>query len=143
MKTQLNARVNPACVELIKLERNGIPGCSSDGEALESMIFGAATSPQARQFNTQADMKDRCLAADQRVREAHHAKHKSRKICNTKKIRLPSRTERWLRWRQNLTIHPSTSSYGRWRASVAGRRDRKMFPATGFTELKRSDRTVK
>ena len=37
MKTQLNVRLNPVCVELIKLERKSIPGCRSDGEALESI----------------------------------------------------------------------------------------------------------
>jgi hypothetical protein len=74
-KTQLNVRVNPVSVELIKLERKSIPGCNSDGEALEAMIFRAVTSPQARQIITQAAMKDPCLAAARRAWEADHAKH--------------------------------------------------------------------
>ncbi len=46
LKSQLNVRIAPACVALIKLERRNIPGCASDGEALESIIFRAATSPE-------------------------------------------------------------------------------------------------
>ncbi len=77
MKTQLNVRLLPVCVELIKLERKSIPGCSSDGEALESLIFRASTSPEARQIIRQAALKDPLQAAAQRAREADHAKHKS------------------------------------------------------------------
>ena len=49
LKSQLNVRLSPVCMDLIKLERKNIPGCASDGEALESIIFRAATSPEARQ----------------------------------------------------------------------------------------------
>ena len=77
MKTQLNVRITPVCVELIKLERKFIPGCNSDGEALESLIFRASTSPQARQIIRQAALKDPLQAAAQRAREADHAKQKS------------------------------------------------------------------
>jgi len=77
MKTQLTVRVTQVCVELIKLERKSIPGCGSDGEALESMIFRASTSPQARQLITQAAMKDPLFAAAQRAWDADHAKRKS------------------------------------------------------------------
>jgi hypothetical protein len=64
-------------VELIKLERKSIPGCNSDGEALQSLIFRASTSPQARQIIRQAALKDPLQAAAQRAREVDHAKHKS------------------------------------------------------------------
>ena len=77
MKVQLNVRVTPLCVDLIKLERKSIPGCTSDGEALESMIFRAATSPEARQLITQAVLKDPLYAAAQRAWEADQAKRKS------------------------------------------------------------------
>jgi hypothetical protein len=77
MKTQLNVRITPVCVELIKLERKSIPGCNSDGEALQSLIFRASTSPQARQIIRQAALKDPLQAAAQRAREVDHAKHKS------------------------------------------------------------------
>jgi len=77
MKTQLNVRLIPACLELIKLERKSIPGCNSDGEALQSLIFRASTSPQARQIIRQAALKDPLQAAAQRAREADHAKRKS------------------------------------------------------------------
>ena len=77
MKTQLTVRVTQVCVELIKLERKSIPGCSSDGEALESMIFRASTSPQALQLIKQAALKDPLFAAAQRAWEAEHAKRKS------------------------------------------------------------------
>ena len=77
MKTQLNVRLIPVCVELIKLERKSIPGCNSDGEALQSLIFRASTSPQARQMIRQAALKDPLQAAAQRAREVDHAKHKS------------------------------------------------------------------
>ena len=74
MKTQLTVRVTQVCVELIKLERKSIPGCGSVGEAMESLIFRASTSPQARQIITQAAMKDPLFAAAQRAWEAEHAK---------------------------------------------------------------------
>ena len=77
MKTQLNVRIHPVCVELIKLERKNIPGCASDGEALESIIFRAATSPEARQLITQAALKEPLYAAAQLAWEAEHAKRKS------------------------------------------------------------------
>ena len=53
------------CLDLIKLERKNIPGCASDGEALESIIFRAATSPEARQLITQAALKEPLYAAAQ------------------------------------------------------------------------------
>jgi len=65
------------CVDLIKLERNSIPGCNSDGEALESLIFRASTSPQARQIIRQTVLKEPLYAAAQRAWEADHAKRKS------------------------------------------------------------------
>ena len=77
MKTQLTVRVTKVCVELIKLERKSIPGCNSDGEALQSLIFRASTSPQARQIITKAALKDPLFAAAQRAWEADHAKRKS------------------------------------------------------------------
>ena len=77
MKTQLNVRLIPVCVELIKLERKSIPGCNSDGEALQSLIFRASTSPQARQMIRQAALKDPLQAAAQRAWEAEHTKRKS------------------------------------------------------------------
>ncbi len=77
MKSQLNVRILPVCVELIKLERKSIPGCNSDGEALQSVIFRASTSPQARQIIRQAAMKDPLFVAAQRAWEADHAKPKS------------------------------------------------------------------
>ena len=77
MKTQLTVRVTKVCVELIKLERKSIPGCNSNGEALESLIFRASTSPQARQIIRQAALKDPLQAAAQRAWEADHAKRKS------------------------------------------------------------------
>ncbi len=80
MKTQLNARINPVCVELIKLERKSIPGCNSDGKALESLIFRASTSPQARQIIRQAALKNplqaAAHAAAQLDRETERAKRK-------------------------------------------------------------------
>ena len=57
MKAQLNVRVTPVCVDLIKLERKSIPDCTSDGAALQSMILRASTSPQALQLITQAALK--------------------------------------------------------------------------------------
>jgi len=69
--------ITPVCVDLIKLERKSIPGRNSDGEALESMIFRAATLPDARQLITQAVLKDPLYAAAKRAREADHAKRKS------------------------------------------------------------------
>ena len=80
MKTQLTVRVTQVCVELIKLERKSIPGCGSDGEALESMIFRASTSPQARQIITKAALKDPLFAAAQRAWEADHAKPKLKNL---------------------------------------------------------------
>ena len=65
------------CVDLIKLERKSIPGCNSDGEALESLIFRASTSPQARQIIRQTVLKEPLYAAAQRAWEADHAKRKS------------------------------------------------------------------
>jgi hypothetical protein len=79
MKTQLTIRVSALCVELIKLERKGIPDCASDGEALESMVLRASTSPQALQLIKQAALKDPLFAAAQRAWEADHAKRKPRR----------------------------------------------------------------
>jgi len=64
-------------VELIKLERKSIPDCNSGGEALQSLIFRASTSPQARQIIRQAALKDPLQAAAQRAWEVDHAKPKS------------------------------------------------------------------
>jgi hypothetical protein len=50
------------------------PDCTSDGEALESMIFRASTSPQGRQLITQAALKEPLYAAAQCAWEADHAK---------------------------------------------------------------------
>jgi len=72
-------RITPVCVELMKLERKSIPGCSINGEALESLIFRASTSPEARQIIMQAAMKNPLFAAAHRTREADHAKGKSQK----------------------------------------------------------------
>jgi hypothetical protein len=69
--------ITPVCVDLIKLERKSIPGCNSDGEALESLIFRASTSPQARQIIRQTVLKEPLYAAAQRAWEADHAKRKS------------------------------------------------------------------
>ena len=66
LKSQLNVRLTPVCVDLIKLERKSIPGCASDGEALESMIFRAATSPQARAILMEAALKEPLFAAAMR-----------------------------------------------------------------------------
>ena len=77
LKSQLNVRLAPVCVDLIKLERKSIPGCASDGEALESMIFRAATSPQARTILMEAAMKAPLYAAAHAGWEAERAKHKS------------------------------------------------------------------
>ena len=77
LKSQLNVRLAPVCMDLIKLERKNIPGCASDGEALESIIFRAATSPEARQLITQAALKEPLYAAAQLAWEAEHAKRKS------------------------------------------------------------------
>jgi len=74
VKTQLNVRLNPVCVELIKLERKNIPGCASDGKALESLILRASTSPKARQIIRQAALKDPLQAAAQRAWEIDHGR---------------------------------------------------------------------
>jgi len=58
LKAQVNVRLNPACVELIKLERQTIPGCHSDGEALESIIFRSAVSEEARQIIRRAAARE-------------------------------------------------------------------------------------
>ena len=58
LKAQVNVRLNPACVELIKLERQTIPGCHSDGEALESIIFRSAVSEAARQIIRRAAARE-------------------------------------------------------------------------------------
>jgi hypothetical protein len=77
MKAQLNVRINQVCVELLKLERKSLPGCTSDGEAVESLILRASTSPEARQIITQAALKDPLFVAAQRAWEADHAQRKS------------------------------------------------------------------
>ena len=74
LKSQLNVRLAPVCVDLIKLERKTIPGCASDGEALESIIFRAATSPQARAILMEAALKDPLYAAAHAGWEAERAK---------------------------------------------------------------------
>ena len=58
LKAQLNVRLNPACVELIKLERRTLPDCHSDGEALESIIFRSAVSDEARQIIRRAAVRE-------------------------------------------------------------------------------------
>ena len=58
LKAQLNVRLNPACVELIKLERRTLPDCHSDGEALESIIFRSAVSEAARQIIRRAAARE-------------------------------------------------------------------------------------
>jgi len=63
MKSQLNVRITPVCMDLIKLERKSIPDCNSDGEALEALVYRASTSPQARTLITQAAMKEPLFAA--------------------------------------------------------------------------------
>ena len=66
MKAQLNIRLAPVCVDLIKLERKNIPDCASDGEALESIIFRAATSPAAHALVMAAATKEPLFAAAMR-----------------------------------------------------------------------------
>ena len=68
-KSQLNIRINPVCMELIKLERKSLVGCNSDGEAVESLILRASTSPEARQLIKQAVAKDPLFSAAQRAWE--------------------------------------------------------------------------
>ena len=58
LESQVNVRLNPACVELIKLERRTLPGCHSDGEALESIIFRSAVSEEARQIIRRAAARE-------------------------------------------------------------------------------------
>jgi hypothetical protein len=65
MKFQLNVRITPVCMDLIKLERKSIAGCNSDGQALEALVYRASTSPQARSLITQAAMKDPLFVAAQ------------------------------------------------------------------------------
>ena len=77
LKSQLNVRIAPVCVDLIKLERKSIPGCASDGEALESVIFRAATSPQARAILMEAALNNPLYAAAHAGWEAERAKRKS------------------------------------------------------------------
>jgi hypothetical protein len=72
-KAQLNVRLNHACMELIKLERRNIPGCASDGEALESIIFRSATSPEARQIIKRAAAKEPLFAAATLALEMDHS----------------------------------------------------------------------
>ena len=76
LKSQLNVRLTPVCVDMIKLERKSIPGCTSDGEALESIIFRAATSPQARAILMEAALKDPLYAAAHAGWQAEHAARK-------------------------------------------------------------------
>jgi len=68
-KAQLNVRINHVCVELLKLERKTLPGCTSDGEAVESLILRASTSPEARELIKQAVAKDPLFSAAQRAWE--------------------------------------------------------------------------
>ena len=70
IKTQLNVRLIPVVVELIKLERASIPGCASDGEALESIVLRSATTPKARQLILAAAMQNPLFAAAHRALEA-------------------------------------------------------------------------
>ena len=72
-KAQLNVRVNHACVRLIKLERQNIPGCASDGEALESIIFRSATSPAARKIIIESVVQEPIFAAAAAAWEVEHA----------------------------------------------------------------------
>ena len=60
---QLNVRVHPVVMKLIQLERANIPGCNSDSEALESMVFRSASSPEARNAIIQAAMSEPLFAA--------------------------------------------------------------------------------
>ena len=69
IKTQLNVRLIPVVVELIKLERASIPGCASDGEALESIVLRSATTPEARRLILAAAMKYPLFAAAHRAWE--------------------------------------------------------------------------
>lgn len=62
-KPQLNVRVHPVVMKLIQLERASIPGCAGDGEALESIVFRSANSPEARTAIMQAAMSEPLLAA--------------------------------------------------------------------------------
>ena len=66
-KSQLNIRINPVCMELIKLERKSLPGCNSDGEAVESLILRASTSPEAHQILKQAFARNPFFTATQRA----------------------------------------------------------------------------
>jgi len=66
-KSQLNIRINPVCMELIKLERKSLVGCNSDGEAVESLILRASTSPEANQILKQAFARNPFFTATQRA----------------------------------------------------------------------------
>lgn len=66
-KSQLNIRINPVCMELIKLERKSLPDCNSDGEAVESLILRASTSPEANQILKQAFARNPFFKATQRA----------------------------------------------------------------------------
>ena len=66
-KSQLNIRINPVCMELIKLERKSLVGCNSDGEAVESLILRASTSPEAHQILKQAFARNPFFTATQRA----------------------------------------------------------------------------
>jgi hypothetical protein len=66
-KSQLNIRINPVCMELIKLERKSLVACNSDGEAVESLILRASTSPEANQILKQAFARNPFFTATQRA----------------------------------------------------------------------------
>ena len=66
-KEQLNVRISSIYKELIGIERDNIPNCASDGEALESLILRASTSPAAIKAICHAALKEPFFAA------AHHA----------------------------------------------------------------------
>ena len=69
IKAQLNVRLIPVVVELIKLERASIPGCASDGEALEAIVLRSATTPEARRLILAAAMQYPLFAAAHRAWE--------------------------------------------------------------------------
>jgi len=72
-KEQLNVRVSSIYKELIRIERDNLPNCASDGEALESLILRASTSPAAIKAISLAVLKEPLFAA------AHHAFVQSKK----------------------------------------------------------------
>ena len=72
-KEQLKVRITSIYKELIGIERRSIPNCASDGEALESLILRASTSPAAIKAICHAALKEPFFAA------AHQAFIQSKK----------------------------------------------------------------